>query len=141
MTNIVTTDGERPTPPETMASRRILVVDDNRDMAVTLAMLLKLAGHQTTVAHNGQEALAMLDDAQPDVVLLDIGLPEMDGYELARRIRALRGDLHLIAVSGYGQAEDRIRSREAGFDEHFIKPVDPQSLFAYIAGLASRAPR
>lgn len=134
MMNIATPDSENPSPPQgPKASRRILVVDDNRDTAVTMAMLLKLAGHQASIAHNGTEALVMLDDVQPDVALLDIGLPEMDGYELARRIRTVRGDLLLIAVSGYGQAEDRARSREAGFDEHFIKPVDPEVLLAFIA--------
>jgi CheY-like chemotaxis protein len=115
--------------------RRILVVDDNRDAAVTMAMLLRLTGHQTSVAHSGQNALAMLDDVQPDVVLLDIGLPEMDGYELARRIRAVRGDVFLIAVSGYGQAEDRARSRAAGFSQHFVKPVDTEMLLAFIGQL------
>ena len=112
--------------------RRVLVVDDNRDAATTMAMLLKLAGHETAVAHNGADALAMLEDVAPDVALLDIGLPEMDGFELARAIRAVRDDVLLIAVSGYGQPEDRVRSHEAGFDEHFVKPVNPEQLLATI---------
>ncbi len=133
MTNSVTSASHDSAPRGPNAPRRLLVVDDNRDAAVTMAMLLKLAGHQTSVAHNGKDTLAMLDDVQPEVVLLDIGLPEMDGYELARRIRAIRDDVCLIAVSGYGQAEDRVRSRAAGFDEHFIKPVDSEVLLAFIA--------
>jgi DNA-binding response OmpR family regulator len=79
--------------------------------------------------------LALLTDFEPHVAVLDIGLPRMDGYELARRIRAERADVYLIAVSGYGQAEDRQRSREAGFDEYFVKPVDPEHLLALIAKL------
>jgi DNA-binding response OmpR family regulator len=112
---------------------RILVVDDNPDAATTMGMLLKLAGHQAAVAHEGSTALAMLAEFEPDVAILDIGLPQMDGFELARRIRAARPDVYLVAVSGYGQPEDRVRSCEAGFDEHFVKPVDPEQLLALIA--------
>lgn len=112
---------------------RILVVDDNVDAATTMGMLLKLAGHQTAVAHEGPTALDMLTEFEPHVALLDIGLPQMDGFELARRIRAARADVYLVAVSGYGQPEDRVRSREAGFNEHFVKPVDPQELLDLIA--------
>jgi DNA-binding response OmpR family regulator len=110
-------------------------VDDNIDAAITMSMLLKFSGHETTIAHDGHGALAILTDFNPHVAVLDIGLPRMDGYELARRIRAERADVFLIAVSGYGQLEDRVRARAAGFDEHFVKPVDPEHLLALIAKL------
>ncbi len=93
-----------------------------------MAMLIKLAGHQTSTAYDGAEALAILDEVRPDVALLDIGLPKMDGYELARRIRERNPTTYLIAVSGYSLPEDRARSSEAGFDEHLVKPVDSSQL-------------
>jgi PAS domain S-box-containing protein len=104
----------------------VLVVDDNRDAAATLAELLQSEGAQVRVVHDGRAALAELDHYQPQAVLLDIGLPDISGYEVAKRIR---GDprfqgMQLIAVSGWGQPEDRIRSSEAGFDAHLTKPVD-----------------
>jgi two-component system CheB/CheR fusion protein len=104
----------------------VLVVDDNRDAAETLAELLRSHGAQVHVAHEGRAALAELDHYQPQVVLLDIGLPDISGYEVAQRIRGepkFQG-MRLIAVTGWGQAEDRIKSREAGFDAHLTKPVD-----------------
>lgn len=114
-------------------SRRVLIVDDNRDAAQTMALLIKLSGHETSTAHDGPQALAMLADVNPEVALLDIGLPQMDGYELARRIRERIHDVYLIAVSGYGQPEDKARSSEAGFDEHFVKPVDSAQLIASLS--------
>ncbi len=108
----------------------MLIVDDNHDAAQTMALLIKLSGHETSMAHDGPEALAMLNEVNPEVALLDIGLPIMDGYELARQIRERVNDVYLIAVSGYGQPEDRARSSEAGFDEHFVKPVDSAQLIA-----------
>jgi PAS domain S-box-containing protein len=110
--------------------RRVLVVDDNGDAAESLALLLQTIGHETRVAHDGPGALKEAETFGPDVVLLDIGLPGMDGYEVARRLRRLepaRSAL-LVAVTGYGQDEDRRRSKEAGFDHHFVKPVDPATL-------------
>lgn len=121
---------EMPAIETSKKSRRVLIVDDNRDAAQTMALLIKLSGHETSTAYDGAEALAMLDEVNPEVALLDIGLPEMDGYELARRIREQRNDVYLIAVSGYGQPEDRTRSSEAGFDEHFVKPVDSAQLLS-----------
>jgi PAS domain S-box-containing protein len=109
------------------ARRRVLVVDDNEDSADSLALLLELKGHEVRVALDGPAALATAHAFQPEVVLLDIGLPGMDGYEVARRLRAERageGGLLLVALTGYGQDEDRRRSREAGFDHHLVKPVD-----------------
>ena len=108
--------------------KSVLVVDDNADTAESLAMLLRLYGHEVTTAHSGPTGLqAAL--AQPwDVVLADLGLPGIDGYEVARRIREHTAKPLLIAITGYGQAEDRQRSKEAGFDYHLVKPIDPQRL-------------
>jgi signal transduction histidine kinase/ActR/RegA family two-component response regulator len=112
-------------------ARRILVVDDNQDAANTLALVLSFHKHVTEVASNGPDALAATERFEPEIVLLDIGLPEMDGYEVARRLRqARRGDeMLLVAITGYGQPSDRQCSQEAGFDHHLVKPVDvPQLL-------------
>jgi PAS domain S-box-containing protein len=108
-------------------SRRVLVVDDNRDATESMALLLGLWGHQTRTAHDGATALEIAAQFQPEIVLLDIGLPGMDGYEVARRLRAVPGakDAFLVAMTGYGQEEDRRRTREAGFARHFVKPADP----------------
>src|SRR5690606_24427652 len=117
--------------------RRVLVVDDNRDAAETLAEALSYFGYETRVALDGPGALAAAPGFEPHAALLDIGLPLMDGYELADRLRALPGmdDLRLVAVTGYGQPSDRKRSLEAGFDEHMVKPVDPRALEALLARL------
>jgi len=119
--------------------RRILVVEDNADVADTTAAMLTLSGHEVRTAHDGLEALSIVEEFTPDVVLLDIGLPRMDGYEVARRLRQLPStrDKLLIALTGYGQASDRLRGREAGFDEHLLKPVDPAVLNALIVGEAT----
>jgi PAS domain S-box-containing protein len=112
------------------ARRRVLIADDNRDAADSLAMLLEMEGHEVTVVHDGRQALASIDKLAPDVALLDIGMPEFDGYEVARRVRlqpAGRG-LTLIAVTGWGQEADRVRAIEAGFNMHFTKPVEPERL-------------
>jgi PAS domain S-box-containing protein len=115
-----------PPPPSTKPGRglRILVVDDNVDAAETLALLLELDGHEAQIAHDGKEAVAIALAEPPDVVLLDIGLPGMNGYEACKSMR--RGGLTstlIVATTGYGQDEDRRRSREAGFDSHQVKPV------------------
>ncbi len=111
-----------PTP----SPRRVLIVDNNRDAADSLATLLRLSGNHVDTVYDGLEALKALPVCQPDVVLIDIGLPTLNGYEVARRIRALEGSprKRLIALTGWGQEEDRRRSREAGFDEHLTKPVE-----------------
>ncbi len=116
--------------------RRVLVVDDNLDAADSLASLLSLLGHDVQVAYDGPSALDAVVREHPEVVLLDIGLPGMDRYEVARRLRKTMGQhtVALIALTGYGQAEDRQRAYEAGFDHHLTKPVDPQSLATLIAG-------
>jgi CheY-like chemotaxis protein len=122
------------TPAPTKA-RHILVVDDNRDSADSLAMLLKLTGHETHTAHDGVAAVEAAATLRPDIVLLDIGLPNLSGYDAARRIRKQPWgkDMVLIALTGWGQEEDRQRSREAGFNEHMVKPVDHVALMKLLA--------
>jgi PAS domain S-box-containing protein len=125
--------------PAPAVRRRVLIVDDNEDGAESLAILLQLGGHETHTAHDGVKAMEAAERLQPDVVLLDIGLPQLNGYEVCRRIREQpwgRG-LTLVAVTGWGQQEDRRRSREAGFDTHIVKPVDPKGLMRLLASLPS----
>lgn len=116
-------------------ARRILVVDDNRDSAESLARLLRLFGHEVVLAHDGQAAMEAARVKKPDVAVLDIGLPGMNGYELARQLRQEpgQGRLILVALTGYGQDEDRLHSREAGFDAHLVKPVNLEELRAILA--------
>jgi CheY-like chemotaxis protein len=130
-------------PATALAPRRVLVVDDNRDAAESLGMLLGLLGAEVQVAFDGPQALAAFDAHEPQVVLLDIGMPEMDGFEVARRIRRrLTGrDVALIALTGWGQEKDRQRSRSAGFDHHLIKPVEVEVLQALLRSLEPRQPR
>ncbi len=134
-----------PSPGSALPSPlRLLIVDDNRDAAVTLGKLLgKLGGHEVRVAHDGPEALQIAEAFEPEVVLLDIGLPGMDGYEVARRLRASAqcGNALLIALTGWGQQEDYRRSRDAGFDHHLVKPVDSDVIEDLIASarLATRS--
>lgn len=121
-------------PPDEQATqsrpRRILVVDDNQDSAASLAMLLNMSGNETRVAHDGLQAVEAAERFRPDLVLLDIGLPKLNGYDVCRRIRRQPWgkDIMIVAVSGWGQEQDRQRSREAGFDHHMVKPVDLASL-------------
>jgi signal transduction histidine kinase len=118
-------------------SRRILVVDDDSDTAETLSMLLELLGDEVSVANDGMAALAAVERVHPSVILLDIGMPGMDGYEVARRLRDLPGgsQLSLIALTGWGQREDRERSHGAGFDHHLVKPVALATLETLLASL------
>jgi PAS domain S-box-containing protein len=120
-----------------LAPRRILVVDDNRDAADSLGMLLRFLGADVQVAHGGHEALDAFEAYQPSVVLLDIGMPGMDGYQVARAIRGRENGagVPLVALTGWGQEEDRRRSREAGFDHHLIKPADIAALQSLLASL------
>jgi CheY-like chemotaxis protein len=121
-----------------IASLRILIVDDNRDSAASLGMLLQLLGNDIRTAHDGLEALGMASDFRPEVVILDIGLPKMNGYDVAQRIRqqSWGKEIILIAMTGWGQEEDKRRSREAGFDHHLVKPLDPAVLMNLLALLA-----
>lgn len=115
-------------------SLRVLVVEDNHDSAEMLSLMLSLSGYETEIAYDGAAALAAAQRFQPQVVLCDIGLPGMTGYEVAEQLRARGGDGQptLIALSGYGQDEDRRRAIEAGFDHHLVKPVEPHALFALL---------
>jgi len=112
--------------PHAVTPRKILVVDDNVDAANSLSTLLTMSGHATSLAHDGTEALRLATEEEPDLVLLDVGLPGIDGYEVARRVRRLPRLRHtrLIAMTGYGQESDKLAAAEAGFDRHLVKPVD-----------------
>jgi signal transduction histidine kinase/ActR/RegA family two-component response regulator len=117
-------------PLESASPRRVLVVDDNVDAAESLALLLRVGGHSTQVAHDGPAALKLAENERPELAFLDIGMAGMDGYELAKRFRNHPGlkEVKLIALTGWGQEEDRRRSRQAGFDAHEVKPVSMESL-------------
>ena len=119
---------------------RVLVVDDNADSADSIAAILETSGHEVQVAYSAQKALEMAVEHQPDIVLLDIGLPDMDGYEVAKQLRQTPElkEMRLIAITGYGQQSDRERSREAGFDEHMVKPVEWQKLEELLTSLMKR---
>ncbi len=116
---------------------RILIVDDKKDVADSLAMMLRLTGNDICTAYDGEQALAAAEEFRPDVVLLDIGLPKLDGHEACRRLRQQpwSAGMVIVAVTGWGQEEDRRRSHEAGFDQHMVKPVDPQALMKLLTEL------
>ena len=130
-------EGEK-TAAAPLGQMRILVVDDNRDAAESLSMLLEVLGAEAKVACDGFEALELMKSYDPAVVLLDIGMPEMDGYEVARRIRADLPDRRvvLVALTGWGQEDDRRRAKEAGFDHHLIKPANIDTLQKLLTSLA-----
>lgn len=119
--------------------RRILIVDDNRDSADSLAMLMEITHNEVYVAHDGAEAIEAIEKHRPDVVLLDIGLPKLDGHEVCRRIRRQPWgkDIVIIALTGWGQEDDRRKSQEAGFDGHLVKPVDYDELLELLASLTN----
>jgi CheY-like chemotaxis protein len=121
--------------------RRILIVDDNEDGAASLEMLLQIAGHETYTAREGKGALELAERVRPDAVLLDIGLPGLNGYDVCRRIRTepWGKDLMLVALTGWGQDEDRRRSKEAGFDAHMVKPVDAEVLLKLLTSPERKA--
>jgi PAS domain S-box-containing protein len=127
--------------PRTTA-RRILVVDDNRDSAISLAMLLKMMGHQTQTVYDGLAAVTASLTFLPEVILLDIGLPKLNGYDAARQIRLQPGGdkIVLVALTGWGQDEDRQKSKDAGFDHHMVKPVDHAALTRFLAGMTTVQP-
>ena len=122
-----------------MTARRILVVDDNDDSAESLAMLLNLDGNETRVAHDGVEAIQAATTFEPDVMLLDIGLPKLNGYQVARKVRELPNGtrMRLVALTGWGDDADRSASQAAGFDAHFIKPVDHAALTRLLTEFAT----
>jgi CheY-like chemotaxis protein len=118
----------RPDPAPKSGGKRVLIVDDNQDAAQTIAMLLQFSGHETQVVFHGREALQLWKSFQPDVVVLDIGLPDLSGYEVAAQLRA-SGFLGVaVALSGYGQPEDKRRALSSGFNCHLVKPVEPLAL-------------
>jgi len=122
---------------DTGEARRLLVVDDNIEHADTLALYLAVAGHEVRVAYNGLDAVALAGSFDPEAVLMDVGMPGLDGYDAARRMRAQPDGCHrvLVALTGWGQPEDRRRSRAAGFDAHLVKPADPPALLALVDSL------
>ena len=130
-------------PPEAQVRLRILVVDDNHDSADSLAMLLGLLGNDTRMAYDGPNAVAAADEFRPDIVLLDLGMPGVDGFETCRRLREQEwgGRMIIVALTGWGQPHDRSASRGAGFDHHLVKPVDPAVLERVLAELSTRRSR
>jgi CheY-like chemotaxis protein len=119
--------------------QKVLVADDNHDAAESIAMILELAGHEVRVANSGQAALSLAQLFRPDTVVLDIGMPDLSGYQVAQRLRQepWGKDIQLIALTGWGQDSDRRRALESGFDEHLSKPVEPESLEALINSRSS----
>lgn len=115
-------------PPK--ARLKVLVVDDNPDSALSMAMMLSMMGHDTRTAHDGEAALTTAEEFRPQVVLLDIGLPKLNGYEVAQRIRGQEWGtaMFLVAITGWGQDEDRRRSEDVGMNLHMVKPVEPGAL-------------
>jgi PAS domain S-box-containing protein len=132
--------GQQAIPPPASSGHRLMVVDDNQDAADSLAMLLRLQGHEVRVAFSGVAALEITKGYTPDVVFLDIGMPGMDGYEVARRLRQQPGleDVVLAALTGWGQKEDRRRTAEAGFNHHLVKPPEPKAVEGVLAFLQQR---
>ena len=121
-----------------VGKRRVLIVDDGEDTAESLAALLEFWNYDVSIASEGSRALALASGQRPDVIVLDIGLPGMNGYELAGHFRSRYGQaIRLIAMTGYGRPEDVERAREAGFDVHLVKPIDPDQLRNVIEGQAS----
>jgi two-component system, chemotaxis family, CheB/CheR fusion protein len=127
-----------PTPPQSITPRRVMIVDDNHDAADSISALLALHGHETHVVYAAKAALNDVVSFRPDVILLDIGLPEMNGYEVARQLRATPGFERtcIIALTGYGHSDDQRQARAAGFTDHLVKPVDFNTLARAIAGAA-----
>jgi CheY-like chemotaxis protein len=125
----------RQAPPS--SGHRLLVVDDNPDAADTLALLLRLQGYEVRVAHDGPTALATARDYRPRLIFLDLCMPGLDGYEVARRLRQQPDcqEFVLVALTGWGQQEDHHRTKEAGFDHHLVKPPEPKALEELLAGL------
>jgi CheY-like chemotaxis protein len=129
-----------PAQPQTLELRRVLVVDDNQDAALSMSMILKKQGHVVDIAHDGIEAVAKAELLQPQIIFMDLGMPRMNGYEACKAMRgaAWGKDLYIIALSGWGQAEDRKRSDEAGFDEHIVKPIDRKTLLRLMSEAPAR---
>ena len=138
--------GENPLPvleKPISSPLRLLVVDDNKDAATSLGVLLRLMGHEVNVSHSGPEGLELAKSSHPHLVLMDLGMPNMDGYEVARKLRGSPGteSVVIVALTGWGQAEDRRRTAEAGFDHHLMKPLDPNALESILADYGRRLVR
>jgi CheY-like chemotaxis protein len=123
-----------------LTARRVLVVDDNRDSAMSLALLLKLAGNETHTAFDGLSAVEAAEKYKPDLVLMDIGLPKLNGYEACRRIRqqSWGKNMILVALTGWGQDEDKEKSRTSGFSGHLVKPAELETLAKLLADVQQR---
>jgi len=136
----MTAASEPPATQQQHRRRRLMVIDDNRDAAESMSMLFELWGHEVVCVYDGRAALDTVAKFHPDAVFLDIGLPGMDGYEIAERLRELpqATRMVLVAITGYGQDEDRRRSREAGIDHHLVKPVSPETLHELLDSLERR---
>ncbi len=134
-------DGEEADAAKPIAGRRILIVDDNRDAALSLALMLNLMGNETQSAADGGEAVNLTAAFKPDVILLDIGMPKLNGYDACRRIREQPWgkNIIIVACTGWGQEDDKRRSQEAGFDFHMVKPVDRAALEKLLGGLQARS--
>jgi len=119
-----------PSTTTTFFARTVLIVDDNPDVAKSFALLLEIWGHRVHIVYNGEDAITACPKLQPEIVFLDIGLPGIDGYETARRLRQTDAGraVYLVAVTGYGQEEDVAQAKSAGFDTHLLKPVVPEAL-------------
>ena len=130
------TSGASPPPAPPL---RILIVDDNRDAADTMARILSLKGHETRVAYTGRDAIGASDEMRPEVVFLDIGLPDITGYQVALELgaRDYRDALTLVALTGWGMDKDRERSRDAGLEHHLTKPVSARTVLDLLAGIAA----
>jgi len=120
-------------PPS--APRRILIVDDSPEIVMSLSTLLQMSGNTTQAAQNGEEAISMAEQFRPEVILLDLGLPKVDGFEVCRRIRqqAWGKEMVVVALTGWGHDEARTKTNQSGFDMHLVKPVDPETLFLVLA--------
>jgi CheY-like chemotaxis protein len=124
-------------PQSELDRRKVLVTDDNEDAAAALALLLTHMGNEVQIAHNGEEALSVAAQFRPDLILMDVGMPRLDGLEATRRLRKTEWGRRaaIVALTGWGQEADKRRSHEAGADDHLVKPVDPQALEKVLASL------
>ena len=131
---------KKPTIPK---DATVLVVEDNRDVAESMATLLRLSGHEVRVAEDGSSAIETATRQKPDLVFIDIGLPGMDGYQLAQALRAIPelAGARLVALSGYGQEQAKRRARDVGMDEYFVKPIQPSDLVAVMTRVQPRPPK
>jgi DNA-binding response OmpR family regulator len=128
--------------PPVSAPRRILIVDDNPEIVMSLSSLLGMSGNTMFAARDGEEAISMAEQVRPEIILLDLGLPKLDGYEVCRRIRqnAWGKEMVIVALTGWGHDEARMKTRQSGFDMHLVKPLDPETLFLVLASIGPVTP-